>query len=738
VAGEKLRPILIRDGSDGVIICWYDRRNGSDYDIYAQRLGGGIGNPLWTTDGVVLCGAAGDQERAFSTPDGSGGAIVTWYDARNGDWDIYAQRIDSAGNILWTGDGVPVCQTTGDQEWARIVSDGSGGAIIAWHDSREVDCDIYAQRVDPSGNSLWNVNGVLICGTWDDQTNVQLVGDGTGGAIIAWDDNRNGDRDIYVQKIDGTGSALWTGDGVPVCTALNDQTYPGICSDGSGGAIIVWRDYRDPLWGADVFVQKIDTGGTVQWDLDGVALCRDEGNQVNIHIISDGDGGAMCAWRDGEVASDIEAQRILSNGSLYYVTQSIGVTRRSQTQTLGHLAPDGTGGAIIVWYDYGADEYDIYAYRVSFDRTQIPPKNLTAEDVSNDQGGWIRLQWNKSDGDTTPNKAVYRYSVWHWRPLPETKYERIAFLNNMPYRLSHGANPGYGLGTADSIDCDSGAFYLDSPGTSYAWRCVHNVYADGSATYSVIVESLYDSMGSETRWQYFIVTADTYDQAIFYESVVDSAYSIDNVPPHQPRNFTAAIYVRPDVLQLTWKPNVDIDIDHYRLYRNIGEDFIPSEETLIAETADTSYYDDGYITGELFYYRLSACDINGNEGASAVTSYQLQARDVGDPKKEFQQQTSYAGAPDIPLTLYQNHPNPFNPTTIIQFHLPEAGRAELDIFDVSGRHVIPLTDEVLPAGFHTVTWNGLERSGTSVASGVYFYRLRFDGTELTRRMILLR
>ena len=80
---------------------------------------------------------------------------------------------------------------------------------------------------------------------------------------------------------------------------------------------------------------------------------------------------------------------------------------------------------------------------------------------------------------------------------------------------------------------------------------------------------------------------------------------------------------------------------------------------------------------------------------------------------------------DIPKTfaLKQNYPNPFNPSTQIEFHLPEAGEVRLIIYNLEGREVSHLVNERKPAGIYTVHWNGTDRSGQSVASGIYFCRI---------------
>jgi len=90
------------------------------------------------------------------------------------------------------------------------------------------------------------------------------------------------------------------------------------------------------------------------------------------------------------------------------------------------------------------------------------------------------------------------------------------------------------------------------------------------------------------------------------------------------------------------------------------------------------------------------------------------------------------------LALKGNVPNPFNPQTTIRFDLPTPGNVNLAIYEISGRRVATLVSGSLPAGYHESVWTGLDESGRSVASGIYFYRLEADNEVLTRKMILLR
>jgi hypothetical protein len=153
-AGDQHRPQIASDGSGGAIVGWSEVR-GVGTDIYAQHvLANGTLEPLNPSDGVAVCSAGNNQIIPQVVADGSGGALVTWQDLRGGsDYDIYAMRLLSTGapDPSWTVDGVALCQAVNDQNGQVIASDGSGGAFVAWVDSRGTDVDLYASRVLADG-----------------------------------------------------------------------------------------------------------------------------------------------------------------------------------------------------------------------------------------------------------------------------------------------------------------------------------------------------------------------------------------------------------------------------------------------------------------------------------------------------------------------------------------------------------------------------------------------------------
>jgi flagellar hook assembly protein FlgD len=90
------------------------------------------------------------------------------------------------------------------------------------------------------------------------------------------------------------------------------------------------------------------------------------------------------------------------------------------------------------------------------------------------------------------------------------------------------------------------------------------------------------------------------------------------------------------------------------------------------------------------------------------------------------------------LTLYPNHPNPFNAQTTIEYTLPLKASVHLVIFNVAGQPVRRLVNGAQAAGHHRVVWDGKGEGGREVTSGIYYYRLKVDNEIRVRQMTILK
>jgi hypothetical protein len=269
----------------------------------------------WSRDPLVnlaIYSGPGRQGPCGLVSDGSDGAIVAWVELLHGDKGVYAQRVDSSGFLLWGADGIPVVEEPAEQISQDIVEDGRGGAIIIWQDTDTEPGDIYAQRVDPLGVIQWPAGGVCLCTDTAGQSGSKIATDCAGGAIVTWFDRRGGSsaQDIYAQRINALGEIQWTGDGAPVCTHGFMQVFPEIVSDGLGGAIVMWEDYRNGS--AQAYAQRIDASGNLLWAPEGIRVSTKPESQYSPRIAADGLGGAVICWADG--SGEVHAQRIDSSG----------------------------------------------------------------------------------------------------------------------------------------------------------------------------------------------------------------------------------------------------------------------------------------------------------------------------------------------------------------------------------------------------------------------------------------
>lgn len=386
--GGQTSPIIVSDGAGGAIVAWQDLRSPvTETDLFAQHvLATGAVDPAWPANGTALCVIEGIQNGLTMTPDGAGGAIVTWLDGRPGadGTDIYAQHVLASGVVdpRWPANGIAVSAAAGSQEAPTIADDGAGGAIITWHDRRDdPNFDIYAQHVLGSGvvDPAWVVNGLAVCTAAGSQAFPTIVPDGAHGAVIAWTDGRFAATDhIFAQHVLGTGAVdpAWPANGRPVSDAADVETRPLLVADGSGGGVVTWQGFTTALNQLSLYAQHVTAAGVVdpEWPSGGRRLSLSEEQQDHAEVVSDGAGGAIVAWDE---RFQVMAQHVLASGLLdpSYPAAGLRVCDLPSSRGDPALAPTGGGGAIVAWTDTRSGvDLDIYAVQVqAVAPTGVPP-----------------------------------------------------------------------------------------------------------------------------------------------------------------------------------------------------------------------------------------------------------------------------------------------------------------------------------------------------------------------------
>lgn len=429
-------PAIAGDGVGGAIITWQDARTigVSGLDIYAQHVvaSGIVDGQNWPADGRLVCGLTGSQSSPRIVADGVGGGIIAWQDARTGGAaHIYAQHVLASGSLdpAWPVDGLAVCTAAGSQTTPAMVSDGAGGAYVGWIDFR-TDTTLYLQRVRSNGvvDAAWPVNGLSLGG----RTLIQafaLLADGKGGAIVAWADHSGGPTaDIVAQRVLGTGAlaAGWPAGGRIVCAAANQQQFPSLATDRAGGAIVAWEDLRNGS-NSDIYSQHVSANGTVDpaWPAGGRAICTATGSQVSARAVSDGGGGAIVGWQDSRLAgaTDLYAQRVRASGNVDpgWPADGRALCLASGPQGNLTLVSDGSGGALATWDDIRVGTADVYAHHIlgtglidpAWTTDGVPVCLATASQSSSapvgDGSGGLVIAW--MDGRAGTNPDIYAQRI---------------------------------------------------------------------------------------------------------------------------------------------------------------------------------------------------------------------------------------------------------------------------------------------------------------------------------------
>jgi hypothetical protein len=356
---------MTEDGSGGAIILLYDRID----HIYAQRVSGN-GIPVWGDKGVLIDTTGNDYVNASIVGDGLGGAVIVWQKKNGVNVVIRAQRFSPEGKATWVEGGVALASIeNGQGNSQQVTSDGAGNFFVAWDTaSFGPNSDVYIQKLDESGNTLWGDQGIPVSHGEPSETNPmanmrsspQLVADGTGGVVVTWNDRRRIlNREIFVQRFNAAGEALWTENGVWVWDIPSD--YPqtaGILGstlvpDGDGGATVVWTGYNAPMRSSVIYAQKLSPDGKRLWPNEEVYNNTSFQSQGYSSIAGDGKGGIIIGSRVGEASGisrtdSIYAQRIDAAGNKIWGKAGLEIERIHSALTVQFIAVGSILAAILV------------------------------------------------------------------------------------------------------------------------------------------------------------------------------------------------------------------------------------------------------------------------------------------------------------------------------------------------------------------------------------------------------
>lgn len=321
----------------------------------------------WDANGMPIRQGVHIEWQKTICPGGDGSSILFWSDTRNGNRDIFAQKVSFTGDVFWGEGGVPVTQLPGRQEDPVAIEDGNGGAFIAWVDYRfDEEGDIFLQHIDSEGEIQMDSSGVAVCQVSGKQISINMCTDSSGGVFITWQDGRNGlDEDIYGTHVNSDNTVQHAGTGVAIIEASGTQGPKSIEYAGDGDALLVWSDARVSTQNLDIYAQRINQNMELHFDSDGLAIANSSDLETSPKTTFMSGVKSCVVWQQDPGITEVVYQVVDTSGLLLSAEGSL---TKDPASKAGPRVKRGLGGTVFAsWEDYRFDsiEPDFYVQKIS-------------------------------------------------------------------------------------------------------------------------------------------------------------------------------------------------------------------------------------------------------------------------------------------------------------------------------------------------------------------------------------
>lgn len=887
-------PPVVSALSGGLIAAWIDARNDTSLFVTGMEPSGDV----WLKGEMALSPLVKPQENPAVVADGQQGAIAVWIapGESSGSDDILASRLSASGEPVWAKSISKIPTTAGRKRHLKTVVDSHDNLFVVWQNNDGFGEKLYLQQIELSGAS-W-VADVKIADSAGAQKDPELISTNANAILVLWQEEQNGQATLAAQMFDATGATLWTEAETLVSTSFSGtESAVKITGDGLGGIIAVWQDQRNG--DADIYAQRLNVEGTLgefrsvtlealrshNWEIGGpqtiawrstsgidsvrLELSRDDGGtyETLLSVTSNIPGQlnqAVIGSVTGPVSESCKLRVVaLPSNFIFAESEQFSISAASGPVLATEKLPDAVwGDSLLVtstatdisgvqtvrlyFKKGGAPRYDVRemaaadttAFRGVVPASVVTERGLTYFVAAEDSLGHVSFsdtffvhvrfpvgtetrsvhsgqEQNTYRMFSAPNNLDERslmnlLTASGFGSLDTTRYRIFQYRNGQHVELdsAHTATfqiaPGeaFWIISAQNRVLDFGSGRSLSADSSFVltleagWNQIANPFAFPISWDAVLAQNPGVALSSPFVFQggyqmaeilvpyegYFVFNQEATRVSLSIPATEDSSaaalqkqhqagWQIQIAARCQKARDAANFFgIHPEA-QSAWdrldQPEPPV------IGRFIAVQFPHADWTQHAGNYTTEFRPD-VGTGQIWELQVITNVPNASAELVFKNLEQL-PRDLSvqlfDPllktKQDLRSNSTFAfetgksrtekmlqvfvgsnafisqalsGEDVIPddFELSQNFPNPFNPATSIRFGLPQTAKVSLSVYDILGQRVRTLLDNVQqPAGFHVVRWDGTDNRQRQVASGIYFYRIHSDNFVRTRKMLLV-
>ncbi len=363
------------DAENHAILTFQDIRNQDNNNIYAYRISP-EGNFIWGDDGLELSNSPSFDVSPKVTVTSLGNTVIAW----QSEDVIIMQKISPEGILLWGDNGITLsCANT--YSWPQLVPVDDDDVILKYFEDTGPPYSptrhVYAQRFDADGIPVWTESTVISnAGGISAWTQIfPIVSDGSDGFFIAWHDDRDSNMlaSIFIQHIDADGQTLFTDNGVEVSLMPNrNHFYPKIAFLSSSDEVYVyWNEMDSDQNQRGIYGQKISGTGERLWTDNGTAFIELSSTDVNPIAARSSNSDVVVFYKESPSAvnNHIKAMRIDEDGAFVWTEEYITLSSVASEKLHSVVNHFSYNQWISVWEDRRDDGGDIYAQNINLNGT---------------------------------------------------------------------------------------------------------------------------------------------------------------------------------------------------------------------------------------------------------------------------------------------------------------------------------------------------------------------------------
>ena len=308
----------------------------------------------WNPNGLPIRQGVHIEWQRTVCPGEPGSIIFVWSDTRFGSRNVFAQKVDSSGSLLWGAGGSAVTNLPGRQEDPVAITDGEGGAFISWVDYRfDEEGDIFIQHVDNEGNILMDENGVALARIDGRHLTINMCTDSLGGVYVAWQDKRNLlDDDIYGTHVSSDHQVVAPASGIAIIEMNGTQGAKSLEYAGNNEATIIWSDTRSGS-GNDIYCQKLNMEMDKMFADDGLVVAATTDLETTPRTTYMTNDTSFIIWQSGTQNTDIYYNLLTSSGLIF--TEPVQLCSFNSPKASPRIKRNSSGEVFIQWIDYRSD-----------------------------------------------------------------------------------------------------------------------------------------------------------------------------------------------------------------------------------------------------------------------------------------------------------------------------------------------------------------------------------------------